>query len=210
MTTTIGLTASEVRTYAALHIRAEKNAAGQWQSITGRAVPYREWANVGWYAESWEPGALAKSIQESARALPLLAFHNAQTWPIGAAEDWTENRDGLDGKWGLADTVEAQRAAELAAGGFLTGLSIGFVPIRASWLMAEEWDPDRGLDYMDRCTREEARLVEVSMTPTPAFAGAMVDLVRSAERPNRPGRAGRGSREVAAWRSYVDKIRGAS
>lgn len=204
----VGLSASEVRTYGALELRAEKNAAGVYTAVSGRAVPYNEWANIGWYAEQWAPGALAKSITESARDLPLLMFHNAQTWPIGAADDWDDTRNGLDGHWRLTESVEAQRAAELAAGGYLTGLSIGFVPIRADWVFADDWDPDRGIDYMDRCTREEARLVEVSMTPTPAYAGAMVDLVRSSDRPGRARK--QGSREVAAWRSWLDGIRGAA
>lgn len=203
----LGLTAPEIRTFGALEIRTETDSAGRYSALTGRALPYREWASIGWYAEQWDPGSLAKSIAESARALPLLMFHDNQTWPIGAAADWDDNRHGLDGHWELDDSEEAQRAADLAQKGYLTGMSIGFVPIRASWdyVPLEDWNPDLGLEHMDRCTRQEARLVEVSLTPTPAYAGAVVELVRSADRPGRQ-RAGR-SREIGEWRAWLDKQR---
>jgi HK97 family phage prohead protease len=203
---TIGLTSPEVRTYAALELRAEQNAAGVWTSLTGRAVPYGAWANIGWYAEQWERGALSKSIDEAARALPLLMFHNSKTFPVGAASDWDDNKAGLDGKWELDDSEEAQRAAGLADKGFLTGMSIGFVPIRQSWDFVDDWDPDLGLEHMDKCTRQEARLVEVSLTPTPAYAGAVVDLVRSSGRLGH-SRKSRASQEIAGWRAWVDSVR---
>jgi hypothetical protein len=201
----LGLTAPEVRTFAALELRAQKTPAGAYTELTGRAVPYAEWANVGWYAEQWQQGALDKSIEEAARALPLLMFHDNQTWPVGAAAEWDSNGKGLDGRWSLDDSEEAQRAADLADKGMLTGMSIGFVPLRASWEFVDDWDPSLGLEHMDKCTREEARLVEVSLTPTPAYAGAVVDLVRSGDR-GRP-RAERASREVAAWRAFLDTVR---
>lgn len=204
----IGLTAPEVRTFGALELRAEQNEAGRYTSLTGRALPYREWTNIGWYAEQWEPGALAKSIEEAARALPLLVFHNSKSWPIGAASDWDDNVKGLDGKWDLDDSEEAQRGADLADKGYLTGMSIGFVPIRAAWEFVEfdDWNPDLGLDHMDKCTRQEARLVEVSLTPTPAYAGAVIEMVRTSSRPGR-AHADRTSREIAGWRSYLDSVR---
>ena len=55
-------------------------------------------------------------------------------------------------------------------------------------------------------TRREARLLEVSLTPTPAYAGAKVSLVRS--RAPQEQRAGRGrSAELDVWRRYLDDIR---
>lgn len=204
----LGLTAPEVRTQGALELRAEKDAAGVYTALTGRALPYREWTNIGWYVEQWEPGALTKSLDEAARALPLLMFHNSRTWSIGKAVDWDDNTKALDGKWELDASEEAQRAAGLADNGMLTGMSIGFVPIRASWdyIDWEDWNPDLGPEHMDKCTRLEARLLEVSLTPTPAYAGAVVDLVRSADRPGR-SRAERTSRELAGWRAYLDTVR---
>jgi hypothetical protein len=88
----------------------------------------------------------------------------------------------------------------------LVGMSIGFVPLRASWEFVEDWDPNLGLEHMDKCTREEARLAEVSLTPTPAYAGAVVEAVRSSDR-GRPRTLERASREIAAWRGYLDSVR---
>ena len=82
------------------------------------------------------------------------------------------------GVWRLNDTADAQRAAQLAEAGDLIGLSIGFQPIRSDWELVDDWDPDLGLDHKDRVTRLESRLLEVSMTPTPAFQEAKVTLVR--------------------------------
>ena len=53
-------------------------------------------------------------------------------------------------------------------------------------------------------TRREARLLEVSLTPTPAYAGAKVALVRSrrAQVDGTPRR----SAEIEAWRHYLDSL----
>jgi phage head maturation protease len=81
-------------------------------------------------------------------------------------------------------------------------LSIGFSPIQSSWEYVDDWNPDLGPTHMDRVTRTESRLIEVSLTPTPAFEGAQVTLVRSAERP-RP----RGDTKVDVWRRELEKLR---
>lgn len=206
---TVTLNAEEVRTFAALELRAQPNAAGRYTELAGRAVPYGEWSNVGWYAERFARGAFDKSIGEAARALPLLMWHDNQTWPIGAATDWSSHVGGLDGKWELDDSEEAQRAAQLADKGYLTGMSVGFVPMRSAWdyVADEEWNPDLGVEHIDKVTREEGRLVEVSLTPTPAYAGAAVGLVRSLDGRGRRARPDRVAREIAAWRDYLDRVR---
>lgn len=208
--TAVTLRAPEVRTYeprrAALQLR-DVEATGPTDApryLEGRAVPYGTWENVGWYLEQHEPGSLAKSIKEAANDLPLLLFHNNQAFPVGKAEEWREESDGLHGVWkmdGAADAAEAVRQAE---DGRLTGLSIGFVPIRSSWEMAAEWNPDLGPEYQDKVVRQESRLLEVSLTPTPAYAGAQVTLVRSRDHTRRE-QANR--RELAAWREYRESIR---
>jgi len=170
--------ASEARLYVP-QLRAE--TAGHLTRLEGRAVPYNTWTAVGWYEESVNAGAFAKSISEAARALPLLLWHDHRSWPVGRAVEWREETDGLHGVWELDTSEDAQRAADMAARGHLTGLSIGFSPIRSEWelLDLDEWDPDNGA--LDRCTRIEARLHEVSLCATPAYETAGVTLVRSAE-----------------------------
>jgi phage head maturation protease len=58
-------------------------------------------------------------------------------------------------------------------------MSVGFQPTRSSWQYASDWNPDLGSDHMDHVVRHEARLVEVSLTATPAYVGARVDSVQS-------------------------------
>jgi hypothetical protein len=153
--------------------------------IEGRAVPYDTPADVGWFVETHAFKSLERSTRGgTAKALPLLLFHDNRSWPAGHAEQWSHEADGLHGVWKLNDTPEAQQAGELAKAGDLTGLSIGFQPIRSKWelLDGDEWDPTAGPEHMDRVTRLESRLLEVSLTPTPAFADAQVSMVRSARR----------------------------
>jgi HK97 family phage prohead protease len=176
--------------------------------LEGRAVPYDTPANVGWFMEAHAFKSLERSTRGgTARQLPLLLFHDNRSWPAGHAEQWTHEADGLHGVWRLNDTPEAQQAAELAAAGDLTGLSIGFQPIRSQWEMLDqgEWDPDAGPDHMDRVTRLESRLLEVSLTPTPVFADAEVTMVRHARRTysatdRRTWLGGTGTPELDHWR----------
>ena len=90
----------------------------------------------------------------------------------------------------------------LAESGDLAYLSIGFSPIRSAWEYVEDFNPDLGPDHMDRVTRLESRLLEVSLTPTPAFSTAEITMVRTAERP-RP----RTESKVDAWRRELEKLR---
>jgi HK97 family phage prohead protease len=200
---TITLNAPEVRTFAALELRAEMTAGGLTE-LHGRAVPYDTATNVGWYEEIIAKGAFDKSIAEAARGLPLLLWHDSRTYPIGRSVDWDSTSAGLDGTWQLDDSEEAQRAARQASDGYLIGLSVGFVPVRSEW---EYVDEDAWLaGEVDHCTRLEARLLEVSLTPTPAYAGAQVTLVRSAEGRSRDPRPHRRSL-LASWQAEVERLR---
>jgi HK97 family phage prohead protease len=135
------------------------------------------------FMESFTSGAFDKSISESARALPLLAFHDSSSFPIGVAESWTTESDGLYGVWRMDDSDTAREAVRQAEAGILTGLSIGFQPVRSAWSWLEETDD---LDApVAEVVRSEARLVEVSMVPTPQYENAMVTLVRSVGAPRR-------------------------
>jgi HK97 family phage prohead protease len=179
MPSTMGLRAPEVRTYPA---RLSTIDTDTLTELHGLAVPYGVEANTGQEIESWAPGALASAV-EAARGLPLLMWHNNRSWAIGVSAGWAEEDDGLYGVWRLDEHPDAQRAARQAQDGYMTGLSVGFQPIRSEWTYAswEDWDPNDPATF-DRVVRLEARLVEVSLTPTPVYADAGVTLVRSAER----------------------------
>lgn len=198
MSDQVTLRAPEVRTYSALELRdVERSESGRY--LEGRAVPYGEWTDVGWFMERMASGVFAKSIKEAARGLPLLLWHDSRTFPIGVSTEWRESSDGLDGVWRIdRDDPRAVEAARKAQDGLLTGMSVGFAPI------PEQDDIDLDDNGLPWITRNEGRLLEVSLTPTPAYAGANVALVRS-RMPHEGKR--RQSAEVDAWRSYLGTVR---
>lgn len=198
--------APENRLFTGLQLR-DVDTTESLSMIEGKAVPYGVQTNTGWYLEDFAPKAFAKSITEAARDLPFLLFHDSRTFSIGAADEWKEEKDGLIGRWRLDGSDMAQRAAQQAKDGFLTGLSVGFMPIRSTWTYPEDWNPDLGPEHMDRVTRLEARLLEVSLVSTPAYAEAGVTLVRSAD--GRQRKRAHGERPaVSGWRAELEKLRG--
>lgn len=200
----------EVRTYqerlATLDQVEVDGRPGHFSAMQGRAVPYDEWATIGlFYRERHALNSFKRSTDGAAKGLPLLLFHDQRSFPVGVSLEW-EHRSaddpGVYGTWRIGESSEAQRAAAAAYDGELTGLSVGFLPERSEWEHAADWDPDRGPDHMDKVTHVISRLVEVSLTPTPAFADAGVTLVRTAVRPR-----ARAMSEADAWRRKVDALR---
>lgn len=199
-------TATEKRLFSEIQFREAEKVNG-FTFLHGRAVPYGVDANIGYFLESHDPGSFAKSIKEAAINLPLLMFHDSRQFPIGAADSWQDSAEALDGIWRLdPDSEHAQRAASLADQGMLSGMSIGFSPIRSEWNFVDDWDPSRGPDFMDRVVRKESRLLEVSVVSTPAFKEAKIELVRSAVQRRVPDDSGR--REIEAWRRELAALRG--
>lgn len=194
----ITLRAPEVRTFATLEFR-ETDTSDSGKYLEGRAVPYGEWTDVGWFMEQFSRGAFAKSIREAAKDLPLLLWHDNRSFPVGKAEKWTEGGDGLDAVWRM-DTEDplAVEATRKAKGGFLTGLSVGFAPMPERDTLTID---DDGLPWI---TRNEARLLEVSLTPTPAYAGAQVALVRSRTAQGNHAPAPRRSAELDSWKRKLE------
>jgi HK97 family phage prohead protease len=193
---------TETRLFTAdLELRDVQAVGRPYRYLEGRAVPYDTWARVGWFWEQHRYGSFKKTTRHA--NLPLLLFHDNRSFPIGHAESWAHPDDGLHGVWKLNGTAEAQRAAELAENGDLVGLSIGFADAAPpAW---EDGDPfSDDLDAWPRVTRVESRLLEVSMTPTPAFAEAGVTMVRTAAR--QPERA---RRQMDHWRRVLADLRSA-
>lgn len=200
----VSLRAPEVRTFPALEIR-DVDGTESGTFLEGRAVPYNRWADIGWFMEQHAPASFAKSIREAASQLPLLLWHDNRTFPVGVSHEWRDNDDGLDVVWKIdVEDPKAVEGARKAKDGLLTGLSIGFSPIstpseRDGTLKVDE----NGLEWI---TWTESRLLEVSLTPTPAYAGARVSLVRSRHHAGtEPGP--RRSAELESWRNYRESIR---
>ena len=205
-------TPTEARRYATtLELRDVQTvgAGPTARYLEGVAVPFDTWADIGWFMESHAADSFKRSTAGNKGArLPLLLFHDNRTFPIGHAESW-DHDDALRGVWKLNDSPEAHRAADAADAGDLVGLSIGFAPIRSDWTYVDEWNPELGPDHKDRVTRIESRLLEVSMTPTPAFADAAVEVVRTSFDIAQRSAMARGNarREVDAWRDVVAELR---
>lgn len=180
-----------------LELREAQSVAGS-RYVEGRAVPYNVEIDLGWYFEQFSPGAFTKSIRESARALPLLLFHNDRDLAsvIGVNDTWDERNDGLHGVWKFDDTDDAQAAITRVESGSLAFMSIGFQPIAGDKGSVFTWDDNDELHVL----RKEARLVETSLVATPAYKDAAVTKVRAA----RPSQA---TRRLDAARSWLSSHR---
>jgi HK97 family phage prohead protease len=144
-----------------------------YRSLSGVVVPYNQEADVGFMVESFDRGAFTGSLVQRSN-VPLLLWHDHQSFPIGHAVEWDDRPEGLWGLFVLAMSPVAQVAGQHARDDDLTGMSVGFSPIRSTWHYAHDWNPHLGPDHMDHVTRHEARLYEVSLTPTPAYDAARV------------------------------------
>ncbi len=149
-----------------------------YRSLSGIVVPYNQPTDVGFMVESFDRGAFTASLVRRSN-VPLLLWHDNRSFPIGHAVAWDDRYNGLWGQFVLAMSSVAQVAGQQADEGFLTGMSVGFSPIRSSWRYASDWNPNLGPDYMDHVVRHEARLHEVSLTPTPAYDAARVQAVQA-------------------------------
>ena len=190
---------------APMQLRDTQLVGKPYKYLEGRAVPYDEWAQVSYFfLEKHELGSLDQTTKVgSGKGLPLLLFHDNRSFLIGVNEVLgPPGRRAARGVRRLNDFAEAQQAARLADDGSLGYMSIGFQPIRSNWEYVDDFNPDLGPDHIDRVTRQESRLLEVSLTPTPAFAGAEITLVRTAERPRQQGET-----RADGWRRELARLR---
>jgi len=184
---------------AGLKVRAADSGP---RVIEGMAVRYGVGTRLTpWSTERIVAGAFRKSVTEAARALPLLLHHDSGGWPIGVARGWEHRDVGLFGAWEMDDAERAADAIRLAEKGFLTGLSVGFMPIREE---VTELDPRENDGAEVRFDVLEARLVEVSLVATPAYADAGVVAVRSTGRAQNRARP---RPRLAAARSWLTTAR---
>jgi HK97 family phage prohead protease len=99
--------------------------------------------------------------------VPVLLFHNREAFPVAKVVEWTITDRGPEAGFVFADTDQARTAETLVAGGFLRGVSVGFIA-------RDGYVNDAGTVVFT-----DAELVELSLTPTPSSRGALVDLRRS-------------------------------
>ena len=127
--------------------------------LAGVAVPWDEPTDVGGYREAFARGAFDL---EQVVGRPLFWRHGEV---IGRVDQAAETDAGLEVEATILPTSLGRDAAVLLRADAVTGLSVGFEPL--------EHDTRDGV-----VTRTRARLLELSLTPVPAYAGATVTAHR--------------------------------
>lgn len=148
---------------------------GAPDALTLRLLRWGDIAQLRGFNEQFKPGAFTSSLRTDP-APPLLHAHQDQVFPIGRIVPGSYRDDGLGptliAALDLMDPL-AVEAGRKAANGYLTGVSVSFIPIRSSEQATTpqltgdaRWNP--------LVTRHEVRLLEVSLTPIPAYASGQV------------------------------------
>lgn len=120
--------------------------------------------------ESFERGAFTKTLQERGTSIPLYQQHESRsTLPVGQAVEWRNEPEGLICDFKMARTRDADDVLTLAQDGMVTGLSVGFIPVRSR-------TETRG--DQQHIVRLEARLDHVGFVAQPAYDDARVLAVR--------------------------------
>lgn len=161
-----------------LVVRSDDDA-GDGRTLVGLAVPFDVELDVSdwWddYTEVFRKGAFAKTLRDRSRPVPLLVSHEHRSLPIGAATSMVETDEGLAAEFHLSATARADEVLALVTDRAMSGLSIGFEPVRQNVTRGSARDPAADRDLVERM---EVNLREVSVCNFPAFADAGVTGVR--------------------------------
>jgi len=146
--------------------------ASDGRVLEGLAVPYGTVSMRGPYpgGERFARGSFKRSVKNQAGRLPKLFRNHDHGQAIGTAVDMRDTDEGLVASWRIADTPAGNAVLQEVREGVLDALSVGFQSVRE-----EAVDGVREI--------REARLLEVSLTPLPAYEGALVMSLRSAGAP---------------------------
>jgi hypothetical protein len=141
-----------------IEVKAAEGEEGT-RTIDAIAVPYNTFATVSDGTEvSFLPGSL-----KFERAPRVFMFHDA-TKVIGVVSETVDTPDAMLASMKLARTLMADDALELAAMGAFS-VSVGVTPTKST------------IDAEGRLIVSEAEWQELSLVPTPAFAGATITRV---------------------------------
>lgn len=149
-----------IRLTAPITIKAE--AEGSYpasRTIEGIAVPYDETANA-----STGPVMFLKGSLPTEGPAPKVFLNHDPTKAVGLVIDRTDTEKGMAFKARLSATQLGDEALTLALDGVIDAVSVGVNIIEAETI--------DGITVV-----AAADWVELSMTPTPAFAGATIDKV---------------------------------
>lgn len=140
--------------------------------LRGLIVPWSSTYDTGTYIEQFSSSAFDKSVTERGDRIPLLEQHDRTRHPVGMSikDGWVKDASGLIADFLLAPTARGEETRELAAAGMVTGLSVGFRPIR------NKTETREGRKHV---TRVESYLDHVAVTHQPAYSDAQVIDVRN-------------------------------
>ena len=132
--------------------------------------------NVDAYGDIVEAGAFAKSIEKKK---PALLWQHDPTQPVGVWEEISEDKHGLlmRGRLLIDKVAKATEARELLKAGAISGLSIGYMPVKWEY----DKDPRDSDEKAKRTVRrlKEIDLWEVSLVTFPANDAARVTGVKN-------------------------------
>jgi uncharacterized protein len=157
---------------------------GDGRTLTGIAIPYGEITMHSPHpaaggGERFAVGAFKRTVgHRAAGRLPKLFRNHQHDVAVGVATEMRDTDAGVVASWRMADTPAGNAALQEFREGVLDSLSIGFRAVRETMV-----DGVREI--------REAHLLEVSLVPLPAYAGAMVLSARGydptrVELPTRP------------------------
>jgi len=167
----------------------EVREADDGHHLVGVVAPFGALYDAGTYLERFAPSAFDKTIQERGTKIALLEQHATDRMPIGRAVSWQKTNDGLIADFLLARTERANEARTLAMDGFVTGFSVGFIPVRTK---------NEELNGRQVRTRLEVKLDHVGFVRNPAYSDAQLLSVRQYD-PDDPEVAPR----LAKWRGVI-------
>lgn len=165
------MTEIETRTVSFDGIETRTDDDG-FRHLVGVVVPWAgQYRMPNGMTESFDRGAFTKTLRERGSKIPLYQQHESRsTLPVGNAVKWQNTSDGLVADFRMARTERAAEVLTLADDGMVTGLSVGFVPIRSR----QETRGDQS-----HIVRIEARMDHVGFVSQPAYDGARVLSVRA-------------------------------
>jgi HK97 family phage prohead protease len=138
--------------------------------VVGIVVPYDEtsYLTPDPAGERILRGAFTRSIQHRGGRIPLLVGHNREK-KMGTSRAFRESDDGLVGEFVVNPGPTGDAFLAECRDGYYGALSAGFAPVHSR----------RGADGAREVT--EGKLVEVSALAVPAYEGAAMLAVRSAQ-----------------------------
>jgi HK97 family phage prohead protease len=143
----------------------------KYRHLIGIVVPWNaSYTMPDGRTESFDRAAFDKSVKARGDRIPLFQNHETTSaMPVGMAVSFENRQDGLLADFKMARTLRGDESSNLARDKFVTGLSVGFRPIRNR--------TERRGDT-DHLVRLEAALDHVGFVSNPAYAGAQVLAVR--------------------------------